>query len=50
MLGCVTMDVAPPYQTALGGVGSGCLSPSFPWWDGPSGASRDVVIPQGAGL
>jgi hypothetical protein len=29
MLGCVAMDVALPYQTVLGRIGSGCLSLSF---------------------
>jgi hypothetical protein len=34
MLGCVAVSVAPPYQTALGGIGSGFLSSSFPLWMG----------------
>jgi hypothetical protein len=29
VLGCVAMDVDPSYQTALGGIGSGCLSAIF---------------------
>jgi hypothetical protein len=37
MLDCMAMDVAPPYQTALGGIHSGCLSPGCSWWDGSSG-------------
>jgi hypothetical protein len=47
MLGYVAMDVAPPYQTALGGVSSGYLSPGFPWCDWLSGVGRfsDVVPP-----
>jgi hypothetical protein len=38
MLGCVAMDFAPPYQTALRGIISGYLSPGFPSWVGLSGA------------
>jgi hypothetical protein len=29
MLGCMAIDVAPPYQMALGGISSGCLSLGF---------------------
>jgi hypothetical protein len=29
MLGCVTVDLSPPYQTALWGISSGCLNPGF---------------------
>jgi hypothetical protein len=31
ILGCVAMDVAPPYWTVLGVISSRCLSPGFPW-------------------
>jgi hypothetical protein len=46
VLGCVAMDVAPPYLTALAGIDSMYLSPGFPWWDGPSSAGRfSKVVP-----
>uniref|UniRef100_A0A8B7VJP3 ATP-binding cassette sub-family G member 2-like n=1 Tax=Castor canadensis TaxID=51338 RepID=A0A8B7VJP3_CASCN len=40
MLDCAAVDVAAPYWTALGIISSECLSPEFPWWDGPSGTGR----------
>jgi hypothetical protein len=50
-LGCVAMDVAHPYRTTLGGVGSECLSPVFPWWDGLSGSGGfSEVVLYGASL
>jgi hypothetical protein len=51
MLGCVAMDVAPPYGTVLGEINSGCLIPGFPWWDGLSGVGRlSEVLPPGGAL
>jgi hypothetical protein len=49
MLGSLTTDFASLCQTALGVVGSGCLSPNFPWCDGPSVAGEffEVVQPGG---
>jgi hypothetical protein len=46
MLDFMAMGVSPPYCTALGRIGSGCLSPGFPWWDRPSGAGKfsEVVL------
>jgi hypothetical protein len=44
--GCVAMDIATPYQTALRVIYLGCLSPGFHWWDGPSGVgSFSEVVP-----
>jgi hypothetical protein len=40
ILGCVAMGIPPPYQTAFGGICSGCFSSGFPWCDQQSGAGR----------
>jgi hypothetical protein len=42
----VVMDIDPPVDS-LRGVGSGCLSPGFPWCDGPSGVGgiSKMVLP-----
>jgi hypothetical protein len=51
VLCCVSMDVAPPYWTTLGEIGSGYLIPGFPWWNGSSVTGRffKVILP-GTGL
>jgi hypothetical protein len=48
MLGRVAMDSGPPYQTALGEVGLGCLSPVFLGW--MSADMISAVVPLGADL
>jgi hypothetical protein len=48
MLGHVAMDSGPPYQMALGEVGSGCLSPVFLGW--MSAEMISAVVPLGADL